>query len=295
MTLGKVERFWQNVWEEFLCRAQFDSFESARERVRFWVQYYNHRRPHQGIGGLCPADRFFEVRHDLRKVMEQGIAENVKELALRGRAQRPFYLVGRLDKQSVVMRAEKGRLVMTVNDDETREREELVCNLNDGKVEQNGNPQEGQAHEAELLGGGQVAGGSEPVDGAAVADRAVPRAGGVVDGDQPVAGAGDGGAPAGAGAEAEGAGRPDPAVDAAAGPAGAQPGAHGAVRAAGGDGAAGEGGADAGGAAGEAGEGGIDAALAARVLRMLADGTLDRYVKQPPAGHGDGSAQPETE
>jgi transposase InsO family protein len=36
MTLGKIERFWKTIWEEFLVRAQFDSFESARERVRLW-------------------------------------------------------------------------------------------------------------------------------------------------------------------------------------------------------------------------------------------------------------------
>ena len=54
MTLGKVERFWATMWQEFLVRAQFDSFESARDRLKLWVKYYNHRRPHQGIGGALP-------------------------------------------------------------------------------------------------------------------------------------------------------------------------------------------------------------------------------------------------
>jgi transposase InsO family protein len=40
MTLRKIERFWKTIWEEFLVRAQFDSFESARERVRLWVKHY---------------------------------------------------------------------------------------------------------------------------------------------------------------------------------------------------------------------------------------------------------------
>jgi hypothetical protein len=39
MTLGKVERFWASMWQEFLVRAQFDSFESARERLKLWVKY----------------------------------------------------------------------------------------------------------------------------------------------------------------------------------------------------------------------------------------------------------------
>ena len=69
MTLGKVERFWSTIWQEFLARAPFDSFEAARERIRLWIAYYNHKRPHQGIGGVCPADRYFEVATELRKTM----------------------------------------------------------------------------------------------------------------------------------------------------------------------------------------------------------------------------------
>jgi len=111
MTLGKIERFWKTIYEEFLVRAQFVSFEEARERVRQWAQYYNHRRPHQGIGGLCPADRYFEIQAELRKTIEQGIADNVLEMALRGKPREPFYMVGRMEGQSVVLRAEKGSYV----------------------------------------------------------------------------------------------------------------------------------------------------------------------------------------
>jgi transposase len=82
MTLGKIERFWKSILGEFLQRAQFDSFEQAVERTAFWVKYYNYKRPHQGIGGLCPADRFFEIAHDLKKTLEKGVEENVLELAL---------------------------------------------------------------------------------------------------------------------------------------------------------------------------------------------------------------------
>lgn len=44
MTLGKIERFWKMIWEEFLLRAQFDSFESTRKRLRLWVKHYNCHR-----------------------------------------------------------------------------------------------------------------------------------------------------------------------------------------------------------------------------------------------------------
>jgi transposase InsO family protein len=126
MTLGKIERFWKSILSEFLQRAQFDSFEQAVERTALWVKYYNHKRPHQGIGGLCPADRFFEIAHDLRKTLEKGIEENALELALRGRPVDPFYMVGRMGGQSVVIRAEKGKVRMLVDGADASREKELV-------------------------------------------------------------------------------------------------------------------------------------------------------------------------
>jgi transposase InsO family protein len=126
MTLGKVERFWKTIWEDFLVRAQFESFESARERVRLWVKHYNHRRPHQGIGGLCPADRFFEIQKELREIMEKGISENLEALALRGEPKEPFYMVGRMGDESVVIRAEKGKLRLRIDRETDGEDREMV-------------------------------------------------------------------------------------------------------------------------------------------------------------------------
>jgi transposase InsO family protein len=130
MTLGKIERFWKTIFQEFLGRAQFGSYEEARERIRLWLKYYNHKRPHQGIGGLCPADRYFEVAHELRQTLEQGMQENLLELALRGEPSKPFYLVGRMDGQSVVLRAEKGKFKLSVLEGEAEEQvQEVVYDL----------------------------------------------------------------------------------------------------------------------------------------------------------------------
>jgi len=126
MTLGKIERFWKSILGEFLQRAQFGSFEEAVERTALWVKYYNHKRPHQGIGGLCPADRFFEIATDLRQTIEKGITENTLELALRGRPVDPFYMVGRMGGQSVVIRAEKGKVRMLVDGESGASQKELV-------------------------------------------------------------------------------------------------------------------------------------------------------------------------
>lgn len=126
MTLGKIERFWKSIQDEFLFRAQFDSFEQTVARCAFWIKYYNYKRPHQGIGGLCPADRFFEIQHELKRTLEKGVEENALELALRGRPVDPFYMVGRMGDQSVVIRAEKGKVKMLVDGQDQQTEKELV-------------------------------------------------------------------------------------------------------------------------------------------------------------------------
>jgi transposase InsO family protein len=216
MTLGKIERFWKTIYEEFLVRAQFGSFEEARERIRHWLQYYNHKRPHQGIGGLCPADRFFEIQAELKKTMEQGIADNVLEMALRGKPKEPFYMVGRMEGQSVVLRAEKGKLRLMVDDEEGGGKQEMVYEVTAGEEKRDGSIEtiqrgetDGKDREAEggeagdrgeeraegirPYGRGEVPGGALGMDGETQTRGGMPGIGGCVELVEPVAGAGDGG------------------------------------------------------------------------------------------------------
>ena len=168
MTLGKIERFWKTIFLEYLSRAQFDSFENAQERIRLWVKYYNHKRPHQGIGGLCPADRYFEIQAELRKTIEHGIQENLLEMALRGKPQAPFYMVGRMEGQSVVLRAEKGKLRLTLdNEDDKQNTQELIYNLEQGENDHGKDREDDQKTTAdkELHGAGEVPGGVIDLDG----------------------------------------------------------------------------------------------------------------------------------
>jgi transposase InsO family protein len=102
-TLGKIERFWKSIKDELISNAVFERFEEARERIGLWVKYYNHQRPHQGIDGACPADRFFQIQKQLREVIEKGVEENAEQIALHGRAKSPFYMVGRVGEKSVVI------------------------------------------------------------------------------------------------------------------------------------------------------------------------------------------------
>ncbi len=128
-TQGKIERFWKTIKEEFFSRTLFEGFEDMQNRTKLWIQYYNFKRPHQGIGGLCPSDRFYEVSHDVRQMVEKGIADNVLQMALLGEARKPCYLVGRMDNQSVTVMAEQGRLKLSVSDLEGRPTQEIVYPL----------------------------------------------------------------------------------------------------------------------------------------------------------------------
>ena len=198
MTLGKIERFWATIWPEFLSRAQFDSFEAARERIKLWIKYYNHKRPHQGIEGLCPADRFFEIQTQLRSTIEQGIQENLLELALRGKPQAPFYMVGRMDGQSVVLRAEKGQLKLSVSDQQNNE-QELTYDLNQNNNQRKENGAEKTHASSPSQCPGQSPGGAGGVDGTVQAGGSLPPVERQLDHLQPLAAAGDGGDAPGAG------------------------------------------------------------------------------------------------
>ena len=195
MTLGKIERFWESIWQEFLSRAQFESFESARERIRLWIKYYNYKRPHQGIEGLCPADRYFEIASELRKTMEAGMKENLLEMALRGEPKAPFYMVGRMEGQSVILRAEKGKLKLSI--DNGTENQELTYDLK--QPSQNQTP----SSSSQLLGAGQSSGGAPGLDGALQSGATLPPDEHSLDHLRPVAAPGHGGNASGLGAEGQ--------------------------------------------------------------------------------------------
>jgi transposase InsO family protein len=205
MTLGKIERFWKTIWEEFLERARFGTFEEAVDRIAWWVQYYNHKRPHQGIEELCPAERYFKIQQGVREAIEKGIASNVEELALRGKPREPFYMVGRVGGQNVVLQTEGGQLKITVNDQETK-----------GANDERSHGQDTQGTHGEKRPG-EVPGSPGAVDGTAAAVGDLPRPGDPGEPAVGLAGTGDGGYASGSGAANAPAGGPGPDAAAADG------------------------------------------------------------------------------
>jgi putative transposase len=60
-TNGKVERLIQTIKKELLQKVRFSSYEDARKGIEDFIKGYNFDRPHQGIDGARPSDRFYGV------------------------------------------------------------------------------------------------------------------------------------------------------------------------------------------------------------------------------------------
>lgn len=55
-TNGKVERFWRSLNEDLVEGTYFESIDHFKEELFQYIAYYNQLRPHQGIGGMTPAE-----------------------------------------------------------------------------------------------------------------------------------------------------------------------------------------------------------------------------------------------
>lgn len=115
-TLGKIERFWETVGQEFWERVQPRDLAEARERLGHFIAHYNHFRPHQGIDGSVPADRFFGVDNAVRRELEAAMDENELAVALGHPPRKPVFLVGQIGGEPVSLHGEKGQLVIRTSE-----------------------------------------------------------------------------------------------------------------------------------------------------------------------------------
>jgi transposase InsO family protein len=111
-TLGKIERFWGTLWRECLETSVFLDLEDARRRIGHFIDYYNFQRPHQGIDGLVPADRFFGAAPDVLRTLRERVAANALELARNGVPKPPFYVTGRIGDRGFSVHAEGERVIL---------------------------------------------------------------------------------------------------------------------------------------------------------------------------------------
>ncbi len=57
MTQGKIERYHRSMKNLILLDNYYAPAELS-ERIREWVDYYNHHRYHEAIDNVTPADKF---------------------------------------------------------------------------------------------------------------------------------------------------------------------------------------------------------------------------------------------
>jgi transposase InsO family protein len=111
-TLGKIERFWGTLWRECIETSVFLDLEDARRRIGHFIDYYNFQRPHQGIEGLVPADRFFGAASEVLATLRSRVAANALELARNGVPKAPFYVTGRIGERAFSVHAEGERMIL---------------------------------------------------------------------------------------------------------------------------------------------------------------------------------------
>jgi transposase InsO family protein len=125
-TLGKIERFWGTLWRECVESAVFVDLGDAQRRIGLFIDHYNFQRPHQGIDGVVPADRFFGVASEVKKTLQARVAANALELARQGVPKQAFYLTGQVAGQPFSVHAEGERKIL-IGTGGTRQEVELVA------------------------------------------------------------------------------------------------------------------------------------------------------------------------
>lgn len=225
-TCGKIESFWRNLYQELLSQVPLSSFEEAQAKIGEYVEYYNFKRPHQGIGNLIPADRFFRVAN----AVQEAVAENTEKVAETKAPgieyKPPTYIIANIDGKELRVVAKDAKVTLEEKTDGKPASEAAKPAGADGA--------DPVGHEPDAAAGGALPAGERvegvvlPVDGAgetsgAAGAGAAPSGpegevhGGLGSGDQEVAGsdrgAGEGQEGPAQGERVSGAGGEDGATD----------------------------------------------------------------------------------
>lgn len=95
-TCGKIESFWRNVIQECLAKTPLGSFEEAQAKLSEYVEYYNFKRPHQGIENVTPSDRFYRVADQVRQIVASNTEKVESAAAPPPEYRAPTYIVGNI-------------------------------------------------------------------------------------------------------------------------------------------------------------------------------------------------------
>jgi putative transposase len=75
---GVQERLHRSLREEGLSDADLKNKHKAISAIEKWVDYYNHRRLHAGLGYIRPVDYLNEMQNEIRRVRRQKLADAAK-------------------------------------------------------------------------------------------------------------------------------------------------------------------------------------------------------------------------
>ena len=59
-----VERLWRTVKQENIYLHDYESVSSVRRGLSDYFRFYNNERLHQGLGNMCPAEKYFLTRKE---------------------------------------------------------------------------------------------------------------------------------------------------------------------------------------------------------------------------------------
>ena len=78
---GKAEALAATFQKELTRQVEMDDLVDARRQTARWVEFYNYKRTHHGLGGLLvPADRFHGFEKETLKRIEQGHGADLDDL-----------------------------------------------------------------------------------------------------------------------------------------------------------------------------------------------------------------------
>ncbi|MDD5210754.1 MAG: IS3 family transposase [Elusimicrobiales bacterium] len=181
-TCGKIESFWRNLNQECLTKVPLATFEEAQGKIGEYVEYYNFKRPHQGIGNLIPSDRYYGVAGQVKQIIAGNTAAVQEAMPTAAGYTPPTYLVGNIGGKELRLVAKDAEVTLTGPEERL-----------DGNADKTGEPA-GAA-------GADPAGDRAAGDGGSV----VPAGGSIAGTVLPVDEAGAGGGAESAGGEAAGA------------------------------------------------------------------------------------------
>ena len=184
-TLGKIESFWRNILQECLARTPAQTFEEAQSKIREYIEYYNFKRPHQGIANATPSDRYYQVADQVRQMAEDNTAKVEERGSPVGDYTPPTYIVGNIGGKELRVVAKDAQVTL---------RDVVGETVKSGGSDGDGGIRDGKTREdkvAEPAGAPGV--GAAGADPGANGGEAVPAVGGVEGVILPVAEAGPGG------------------------------------------------------------------------------------------------------